>query len=275
MKNPKTKKTPRVRHREPSQKTKWQLYGISGNTCAWPGCPNEIFSLDHNATLVGEACHIKGRTDQSPRFDPDQSEDDNRSIKNLIGMCSIHHKIVDSKENEAEYPVDKLLLWKETHERRAIDKADRSWIKPANFISAQFLNEDGKVVMSNASFWIDRDGRPQVYDDRKLAVVNLLREFYLDISILSTLQKTINDNPQGLGKDFQQYGMKHHFKGSAIAHLLRVMATVPDITFAELLNYLVEGNDATGLIENMATEFEKVVRGSMTLKEFLEITDDN
>jgi len=50
------------------------------------------------------------------------------------------------------------------------------------------------------------------------------------------------------------------------------MAAIPDVTFAEFLNYLVEGNDATDIIKIIGTEFEKVIDGSMTLKDFLDIT---
>lgn len=265
---------PRVRHRNPTPQTRWQLYGLTANTCAWPGCSNDIFALEHNKILLGEACHINGQTDLSARFDPDQTEEENRSIHNLIGMCPIHHKIIDHKDNEAQYPAELLLDWREQQYRRVKDRADRSWIKPANFRTGQFVRPDGQIIQATAHFWIDKDGKPQIYTDRQFAVTNLLREFYLDIDRLSTLQKCVNDNPEGRGKDFLQFGMKHHYKGSPIAHLLRVMAVVPEVSLAEILNYLVVGNDATKLIENMGEEFSKVVDGSMTLKDFLDINDE-
>ena len=46
---------------------------------------------------------------------------------------------------------------------------------------------------------------------------------------------------------------------SPIAHILRTMAMVPEITFGEFVQYLVEGGDATNLLVTMAEEFERKV----------------
>ena len=266
---------PRVKHRDPTPQTRWKLYGLTANTCAFPGCSNDIFSLDHKRILLGQAAHIKGQTDLSARFDPKQSEEDNRSIDNLIGMCGVHHPIIDHKDTRDDYSPELLLDWREKQYRRVKERADRSWIRPANVQMAQFVNEKGEIVQKIVKYWIDKKGKPQIYTERQLAVIDLLRELYVDLNALSTLQKSVNDNPDGRGADFVQFGMKHNFKGSAIAHLLRVMATVPEVTFAELMNYLVSDHDATEIIKVMGKEFSKVVDGSITVKDFLNKTDED
>jgi len=46
------------------------------------------------------------------------TDDDRRHFSNLILLCDECHTIVDSRDNEADYPVDLLKRWKSNHESK-------------------------------------------------------------------------------------------------------------------------------------------------------------
>lgn len=78
-------------------------------------------------TLVGENCHIVAENDGGPRADPLMSTEKRNSYANLILLCNVHHKQVDSQFNF--FSVDKLLEMKRNHE---------SWVE------GQLLVDKGK-----------------------------------------------------------------------------------------------------------------------------------
>jgi hypothetical protein len=69
-------------------------------------------------TIVGEECHVVARELDGPRGTSNLSEDERDEYCNLVLLCSIHHKIIDS--NPAQYTADRILAIKHDHE---------SWIR--------------------------------------------------------------------------------------------------------------------------------------------------
>jgi hypothetical protein len=98
----------------PSAKTYNLLYAKSSNRCAFPTCKNPITI---GQTLVGNVCHIKAARPGGPRFDPKQTNDERHGYENLLLMCSIHNKVVDS--DEATYTVERLKQMKADHEAKS------------------------------------------------------------------------------------------------------------------------------------------------------------
>ncbi len=96
---------------KPSAKTYNLLYAKSSNRCAFPGCKNPITV---GQTLVGNVCHIKAARPGGPRYDPKQTNEERHGYENLLLMCSIHNKVVDS--DEATYTVERLKQMKADHE---------------------------------------------------------------------------------------------------------------------------------------------------------------
>src|SRR6185437_11629315 len=96
---------------KPSAKTYNLLYAKSSNRCAFPGCKNAITD---GQTLVGNVCHIKAAKPGGPRYDPKQTNEERHGYENLLLMCSIHNKVVDS--DEATYTVERLKQMKADHE---------------------------------------------------------------------------------------------------------------------------------------------------------------
>ena len=139
--------------------TKRQLYLLSGNECALPGCSVRIFS---EKGYVGSIAHIYGVGEGAARGQHDLTNDQLRDPSNLMLACRNCHSIIDNKDNE-EYTVSRLRQIKAEHEAkflkafkeldRLIDWTDRDdAILPTNFRKIQsFENElDDDFVTSLA-----------------------------------------------------------------------------------------------------------------------------
>jgi hypothetical protein len=97
----------------PTTATIKQLFAVSGNRCAFPGCNLPLVDAG-SSTVLGEICHIKARSPDGPRYDPAQAEEERHAFGNLLLLCPAHHKIVD--DNPGEYTVEWLLETKTQHE---------------------------------------------------------------------------------------------------------------------------------------------------------------
>src|SRR5687768_3139965 len=96
----------------PSTATIKALFSVSGNRCAFPGCPDETVDFSTvEPTITGEICHIKAQSEGGPRYDQSQTPDERHAFANLVIMCARHHKIID--ENANTYPVTALVEMKE------------------------------------------------------------------------------------------------------------------------------------------------------------------
>ncbi len=105
---------------KPTDITIKKLFALSGNRCAFPGCTFPIF--DRNSGVnVGEICHIKAENEGGPRYDLTQTEDERRDYPNLILMCGVHHKIIDTDMDS--YTVERLQQIKKVHEQCWVGKA--------------------------------------------------------------------------------------------------------------------------------------------------------
>lgn len=102
---------------EPLRGTKRNLYMYTGNRCAFDEhCP-ELLILE-DGTLNAEIAHIHGVKPSAARGTHDLTDEQLRSEDNLLLLCSKHHKVVDNKALEDEYPVERMQRMKEKHEAR-------------------------------------------------------------------------------------------------------------------------------------------------------------
>jgi len=83
----------------------------SKNQCAFPGCDHLI--LNEKGEYIAELCHIEAAERGGPRFNTSQTNEERRSIENLIFLCHQHHKETD---NEQIFTVDRLRQIKKDHE---------------------------------------------------------------------------------------------------------------------------------------------------------------
>ena len=224
--------------------TRQHILAASGNTCAFSSCNALIFDLEHNV-LVGEIAHIKGEKPSAARYDPSQSPEERRSAENLLALCREHHVIVDSREDV--YAVEVIERMKGDHEAKIAAVGDRSWLVPPNSIHR--LEWTGETLVLR--WWRDKTGRPRVYSAEQLAILDVLMQLNLDLDnlgqvyeLLPTLNSTTVDSLLQQGYAKLSVGDKKVY-----SKLLQLMAMVPDVTFGEFLRLLVQGHDATEVIE--------------------------
>lgn len=102
----------KVKRISPTATTLRELYILSGNRCAFPGCNHEI--IDEKGTLVAELCHIEAAMPGGERFNPKMTNEERAQAANLLFLCHKHHKITDDVN---EFSVTKMLKIKSQHER--------------------------------------------------------------------------------------------------------------------------------------------------------------
>jgi len=101
---------------------RWWLSALSGNECAFPGCGLPVVD-ERIRVVVGQICHIAAANPEGPRFDPDMTDEERRAFENLVVMCSMHNKVVDTVPEE--FPADRLREFKRTYEARHSGHAER------------------------------------------------------------------------------------------------------------------------------------------------------
>lgn len=100
-----------------SIKTHKMLWGRAACRCSEPNCRIELYEDEtetDDATLIGENCHIVAESDDGPRADPTMPIERRNSYGNLILLCRIHHKIIDSQPKK--YSSEYLAKMKKAHE---------------------------------------------------------------------------------------------------------------------------------------------------------------
>lgn len=83
--------------------------------------------------VVGEICHIKGRSENGPRYDRTQGDAERNGYENLLVMCGAHNKIVDDIKTRDKFPVELLRKFKQEHESKhhntlVNEAALQSWV---------------------------------------------------------------------------------------------------------------------------------------------------
>ncbi len=97
----------------PTKETIKMLLLRSGNQCAFSDCNHVIFN--DQDTLVAECCHIEAAMPGGERYNPTQTDEDRRSINNLLFLCHRHHVETDDVDI---YTVEKLKDIKVKHEEQ-------------------------------------------------------------------------------------------------------------------------------------------------------------
>lgn len=87
--------------------------------CSCPGCGQLTVGPSHESekktTMVGEAAHITAASKGGPRYDPNLTSEERKSISNGIWMCTHCAKIIDS--DYTIYSPETIRKWKTTAEK--------------------------------------------------------------------------------------------------------------------------------------------------------------
>ena len=89
--------------------------------CSWPGCPTVTVGPNKSSTdsfqILGEAAHIHAAAKGGPRYDPNISQEERKSISNGIWLCRQHARLIDN--DYKEYSPETLRKWKLSAENAA------------------------------------------------------------------------------------------------------------------------------------------------------------
>jgi hypothetical protein len=142
----------------PRESSVRKLFALSSNRCAFPECQTAIVDR-RTGTILGEVCHIRAQKEGGPRFSPGQTSEERHSLQNLVLMCGVHHKIIDSDENVSVYTVERLLEIKAQHEASAsagepdsalTTEAIAALLETVRFSAAQTTHMDFRGAFFNA-----------------------------------------------------------------------------------------------------------------------------
>ena len=102
-----------------SQRTQRILDIQSLNQCAFPGCTSPLVEPgtgQSGPAVISDICHIYASSPNGPRGQGSLTEDELKSIDNLILLCPNHHRVVDRQPET--YTAELLKQWKEEHEAK-------------------------------------------------------------------------------------------------------------------------------------------------------------
>lgn len=99
-----------------------RLWTVSGGRCEFNGCNEYLLTdsltlEDANYSNIG---HIVARTHTGPRGNTSMPFEKRNDVENLMLLCTKHHKLIDTKEHENNYPTELLQTYKHEHENRIL-----------------------------------------------------------------------------------------------------------------------------------------------------------
>jgi len=139
-----------IEHPEPTTTTVKFLYAHAFR-CAYEGCKRPLYKVDEQTgdrVLNSRVCHINARREGGPRWDPDQTTEENRSKQNLVLMCIEHAAAIDESATLSGYPAVLLREWK-VKQLEEYDRLLQGWK-----INADMAQEALKPVSFNAELAI-------------------------------------------------------------------------------------------------------------------------
>lgn len=117
-----------TRHPVPTAATLKELYA-NAYFCAFPGCKTTLYKVDLEnqiRTLNSTAAHICARSEGGPRWEPNQSAEENMSVSNLLALCREHSAEIDDPKKVSQYSVFLLREWKRL-QLSAYDALAQGW----------------------------------------------------------------------------------------------------------------------------------------------------
>ncbi len=98
--------------------TKKKLAGRVAYRCCFPDC--QVITIgpgnttDEQTVILGHAAHIHAASMGGPRYKPEMTREERRSIRNGIWLCANHAKLIDA--DHGQFSAETLIHWKKTVE---------------------------------------------------------------------------------------------------------------------------------------------------------------
>ena len=178
----------------------WPLFVRSGGRCAL--CHEYVLrdSLTLAEANFSNVAHIVAASLDGPRGDDPLPLELRNEVENLILTCPTHHKLFDSPEHVADWPVERLRQLKRDHEARifrltdyelddkttvlrfranfnpqqAVDQITRSQIEAA--IAPRFMQDDTGIQLDLTG--LDFEQTPAFWDSARRQIEQRLRGLY-------------------------------------------------------------------------------------------------
>ena len=128
------------------------LWTKAGNRCSYRFngviCDEELIKNDNcNNVIIGDECHIVAKHKSTSRWMEEFQDRD--GYENIILMCKIHHKMIDSLSET--FTVDILKHMKNEHESNISERLKNKEIEPLiikdSFFNTEVKNADKAVGM--------------------------------------------------------------------------------------------------------------------------------
>ena len=124
------------------------LFAKTGNQCAFPGCHHPL--IDDDNVFVAQVCHIEAAQPGGPRYNPEMTDEDRRSVDNLMVMCYRHHKTTDNTE---AYSASRLQRMKTEHESKWAERLYALPEQALDKVIEEQMQFEGQVARVNAR-WV-------------------------------------------------------------------------------------------------------------------------
>jgi hypothetical protein len=142
-----SKKSPeKAKRLTPSDEILRSLYLRSGNMCAATDCNTVI--INNAGVMTGHICHIEAAMPNGARFNPNMTNEQRRSLDNLVLLCATHHVAIDG--SPSTYTVAKLKQIKKLHEKRFSEIGDtlKRWFEESYVDNTTLLHESAPKSLS-------------------------------------------------------------------------------------------------------------------------------
>ncbi|PLS34094.1 hypothetical protein CYV26_11330 [Carnobacterium maltaromaticum] len=180
---------------KPSTNTLKRLYADSAGYCAIDMKP--LIHMDFK--MVGRIAHIESVKPNGARYNENMTAEEKRAYENLICICSDCHDLIDSKENEDDWTVERLYQIKRNHKDKMNSlqnsfvnlTAGVEYVRPTNL--AFYFSIDDIVVnddLYNECFGETIDQFNKLIDNLR-SVTSEIRRFYFEIITMSKDKLTV------------------------------------------------------------------------------------
>lgn len=183
-----------------SQKTKRALGDRVAWKCCFPGCDGITIGPGHthneHVLRLGIAAHITAASQAGPRYNPNLTSEERKSIKNGIWLCIKHGDLID--KDFTEYSTDTLRQWKAQAEEKAHKKLT-STNGLDNYLTT-FISVGASIICEaewnsiKANIWTFKVGRFIKGNE------GALFDYSMNFNVISTLDKYLIFERQGDGR---------------------------------------------------------------------------
>lgn len=210
----------------------------SGARCSMPNCDRILVEekTDNDPeALLALTAHINGRKPGSPRYDPDMTNEERDCPSNLMAVCGVCHKIVDSQE--CTYTVEELRKIKNKHETWVKEQT----LKNIPLVSFIELKQVTNYVVSHTDLNDDTRVTPpkDKIDKNHLSAIieNLIKMGLSNISLVKDYIKTNIDTEfgeklkKGFVDEYERLRNKENLIGDELFESLMRFANQGNIDF--------------------------------------------